>query len=476
MIERYWTKRMREIWQGDVRKFEYWLKVEIAVLEAREELGQIPYGTAKRVKERTWVDDNVAWAIEEREKTTRHDLNAFVDIMRLQILMGKNTLESTLINYVPEIFDFNLEVTKGLASLGDNPDTHYFHDGMTSYDTEEPAMSLLIRDSAGVIVDDMGKLLTALESRALKHKGQLMIGRTHGQHAQPITFGIKCLNWRDQVLRAEKRLLEAVSSAMVMKLSGAVGVYGTLGPDIEKLVGKKLALSPVIATQILALDYRAAIVNEVALAAAIVEKIASDLWLMSQTEIGEIREPFGKLQKGSSAMPHKKNPITLEKIKGCAALVRGYAHSLLEQVATAHERDISHSSVERMALADAFGIFDHMLTELTRIVNGMEVFPDRMLQNLNLTRGAIASQKIEMVLKKYGMPAEEAYRIVQEVCSELQKGEYDLFTLLYQRTVMWKWGPVAPPLTMNDELHAALDWKTWVQHEDFLYKRAGNGG
>ena len=463
MIRRYWKEKMREIWDGDRAKFNYWLTVELVVLAVREDLDQIPKGTAARVKEATWMSDQVATAIERRDKKIHHDLNAFLGIMRLQIILGKREFLEVI--SIEDDEKFNDAVSEALKGTAAHPDAEFFHDGMTSYDTEEPAMSLLLRDSATIIKADLAALIAVLEERARQHRGQLMVGRTHGQHAQPITFGVKILNWLEPVRRAMTAFATAAKEAEVMKLSGAVGMYGTLGPEVEERVGQMLDLRPVIATQIISLDRRARLASELTLISDVLEKIAGDLWHMSQTEVGEIREPFGKDQMGSSAMPHKKNPINLENIMGCAMAMRGYVHAMHETVSTIHERDIRHSSTERLAMVDAFGVVDHQLQRLTGIIRGMTVFPERMLQNLEMTHGIIASQKVEMLFKKLGLPAEVAYREVQAACGHavdenrhlknVLLGDLDLHDLLVG----------------CEEFYDCFNWRKWVEEEDYIYRQ-----
>jgi adenylosuccinate lyase len=469
MIRRYWKPGMRKIWDGNRTKFAYWLRVEHTVLTVREKLGQIPEGTADRVmKAAARLDDQVATAIERRDENIHHDLNAFLEIVRLQIILGEDKFLELI--SIENDDNFNAAVKEGLKGMAAHPDAELFHDGMTSYDTEEPATALLILDSVTIIKTDLVALIKVLEERARQHKGQLMVGRTHGQHAQPITFGVKILNWLEPLRRAKVAFEAAAEEAMVMKLSGAVGMYGTLGPEVEERVGQMLGLRPVIATQIVSLDRRARLVSELTLISDVMEKIAGDLWHMSQTEVGEIREPFGKDQKGSSAMPHKKNPIGLENVMGCAMAMRGYALAMLEVVSTSHERDIAHSSTERLAMVDAFGVVDHQLQRLTGVISGMTVFPERMLQNLEMTHGVIASQQVEMLLKRLGLPAEVAYRKVQELSTRaMTEGKHlrdlvmaspELHDLIVQQNGV-------------DTLCACFDWKQWVKEEDYIYQRMG---
>jgi adenylosuccinate lyase len=445
------------------RKFELWLHTEIAVLSARLALKQIKPAHQLEIVTRTWVDDLVTEAIERRDELINHDLNAFLDVMRLMLILP--TPECERIFRIEDDESFNKAVTEGLAKQAESSLANLFHDGMTSYDTEEPAMSLLMIEACSVILEGIDALSAALHTRADQYRGNLMMGRTHGQHAQPITFGIKLLGYEDMARRARNVFETASNGLKVMKLSGAVGTYGTLSPQLEEEVGKRLGLVPVIATQIVSLDRRARIVNELAVTASVLEKTARDLWYLSTTEVGEVREPFGKKQKGSSAMPHKKNPITLEKIFGMSSLVRGYSSAMMENVATSHERDISHSSVERIALVDAFMAVDHMLTCLTKVVVGMEVFPDRMRQNIDMTCGVIASQRIEMLLKRNGMPAEAAYRAVQRDCYAAVTSRTPLMTVLLDDI------EVRHFITDEAELKACFKWSDWVTEEDFIFKR-----
>lgn len=466
MIQRYWSAEMRVLWETNQTKFTRWLDVERAVLRAREQLGQLPAGTAEAIASRTWMDADVARAIERRDQGIHHDLNAFVEIVRLQLILSRD--EFIRLIHVADEINFHRIVVTNLARQGTAPFAGWFHDGMTSYDTEEPAMALLLIDSCKILRSKSIALQKILENRAQQHRGIPMIGRTHGQHAQPITFGVKLLVYRNLIQNATVAFENSTDELRVMKLSGAVGMFGTLGPDVEQIVGDQLNLEPVIATQIVSLDRRARLVNEMAVLASVLEKIAFDLWLLSQTEVGEIREPFGRSQKGSSAMPHKKNPITLEKIRGLARVIRGHAGALMENIATTHERDISHSSVERLALVDAFGVLDHMLEGLTHILANMEVFPDRMRTNLDATYGTIASQRAEMWLKQQGMPAELAYRTVQSACATAMEQKRGLRNVLLEMDV------VHPYATSNlSELERSFDWNTWIQHETFLFEREG---
>ncbi len=486
MIDRYSGKEMAATWT-DENKFKKWLEVELAVLEAREALCEIPKGTADFCRKRVFVDEKIVSAIKKREAAIQHDLNAFVEVERLLIrldydagggdfrtmlsLAGMRASCAEEMNDAAadpwnDVFDqWMTEVQRPEAALCEA----LFHDGMTSFDTEEPAMARLLGEACAIVMKRLRELADAIRTRALEHRGVPMIGRTHGQHAQPVTFGTKCLNWLEMVERSTWRFMSASKEVKVMKLSGAVGMYGTLGPAVEEKVAEFLGLKTApVATQILALDRRAQLVTSLAEIASVVEKIAHDLWLLGQTEVGEIREPFGKRQKGSSAMPHKKNPIIFEQCYGLPRLVRGYATAMLENVATANERDISHSSVERIVLPDAFGLVDHLLRRLAKVVRGMEVFPERMLNNLWSTGGVFASQKVEMLLKGKGMAAEEAYRLVQRYSAAAIEARESLLTLLKGDAEIAAVASVA-------ELKDCFDLAKWTAAEGELYRRMGLG-
>lgn len=470
MIARYWGDEMRALWEGSEKKFSLWRDVELAVLDALASLRMIPSDIASRVRNTTWMDSSVARMIEAREHALKHDLNAFLDIMRAEIIMDGNKARFEELGRLstddPDRFQDELD--RILAEAERHPVAGAFHDGMTSYDTEEPAMALLLCESCHIIANRFGDLHRVLARRARDHHGQLMLGRTHGQHAQPTTFGIKCLNWLDMVDRSSEHFHAAAADIKVMKLSGAVGVYGTLPPEAETGTADFLGLTPVIATQILPLDRRVRLVSEMALTAGVLEKIAHDLWLLAQTEVGEIREPFGRRQKGSSAMPHKKNPVSLENVIGCADAMRGYAAAMMGQIATSHERDIAHSSVERMVVPDAFGILDHMFRRLTAILKDMIVFPERMRENLDMTFGVIASQRVEQLLKMRGMGAEDAYRTVQESCAAAQRDHRHLLDILLNNEQMQQ----VIGEDGVDKLSSCFTWEDWVKHENYLYDRA----
>jgi adenylosuccinate lyase len=450
---------MAAVWT-DENKFKKWLEVELAVLRVRERRGEIPDGTTEGIESLATVDHVSTFMIINRDKVINHDLNAFIEVMRYWINVLPDDPEGSA-----ELFDAVLK--RGHPEKWDA----IFHEGMTSYDTEEPAMSLLFFEADGIIFEGILHVKDALLALATKHRGQVMIGRTHGQWAQPVTFGKRCLDWYEMVRRAECRLMQSAEEVGVTKSSGAVGMFATLSSDIEADVAEELHLEVAsIATQIVPLDRRAQHINSLAELAAVIEKIARDLWLLSQSEIGEVREPFGKKQKGSSAMPHKKNPITLEKLFGLPRLIRAYAHVMLENVATAHERDISHSSVERIVVPDAYGLTDHMLRQLERVLEGLDVFPDRMAENIAATQGTFASQEVRDLLGRKGMPGEDAYRIVQQACFIAMQSRTPLKQLLLAND---EFASAAALLRDDPEFERLFDPAWWVRNEAVYYQRFG---
>ena len=459
---------MAAVWT-DENKFKKWLEVELAVLRVRERRGELPDGTTEEIAKATCEESNVADVINHRERAIGHDLNAFIEVMRALIINAAHY--PRCFNGVRSLIPHPNLIEEALAFGHPKKLDAIFHEGMTSYDTEEPAMSLLFFEADGIIFEGIKHLKDVLLALAAKHRGQVMIGRTHGQWAQPVTFGKRCLDWLDMIDRAETRLSESAEDARVMKLSGAVGFYGTLDPDVEILVAEELYLEVAeIATQIIPLDRRAAHIGSLAELAAVIEKIARDLWLLSQSEVGEVRESFGKKQKGSSAMPHKKNPITLEKLFGLPRLIRAYAHVMLENVATAHERDISHSSVERIAVPDAYGLTDHMLRQLGRVLEGLDVFPDRMAENIAATQGTFASQEVRDLLGRKGMPGEDAYRIVQRACFIAMQSRTPLKQLLLAND---EFASAAALLRDDPEFERLFDPAWWVRNEAVYYQRFG---
>ena len=378
MIERYETTKMRLLWREEL-KFELWLKTELAVLWARTKRGELPVEQVERIAHDAKID---LVRITEIEGITHHDLLAFIEAVREHL---------------------------------EAQDRGELHRKMTSYDTEEIPTSIRIRDSIDVLVATLDELSAAILKAADAHRRTLMIGRTHGQHAEPITFGLKLLGWYDILSRDRNRLLAAQQVAAVGKLAGAVGVYGELTPEIEAEVCAAMGLTPARhATQILHRDRIAQVLSTLAILGGNIEHIVQEFRILGQTELCEVREPFGKGQKGSSRMPHKKNTIVTERLCGMSRLLRAYSGAALENIATWSERDITQSSVERVILPDSFHLAHYMLEKLLWVISGMEVFPDRMLRNLESTQGVIYSGRVKDLLLAWGMEPEKTYGLVQQ--------------------------------------------------------------
>ena len=385
MIPRYTRSVMREIWSEE-NKFRRWLEVEILALEAWEVLGAVPRGTAAAVRAKAKIDVR---RIEEIEAEVRHDVIAFVS-----------------------------QVAETVGDEG-----KYIHYGLTSYDVVDTALCSLLRDALKVILGDVQGLIDTLGALALKYKDAPMVGRTHGVHAEPITFGLVLARWYEEMKRNLARVQAAIAEVSVGKISGAVGTYAHVDPFVERYVCKQLDLTPApVSSQIIQRDRHAAVLATLAVVATTLEKMATDLRQLARTEVREIEEPFRTGQKGSSAMPHKRNPVGLEQICGAARLMRGYAIAGLENNALWHERDISNSSVERITLPDATSLLDYVLVRMTGILKEMRVYPERMLANLNLTGGLFFSEEVLLALVAQGMKREDAYAIVQRLAMAAWEG------------------------------------------------------
>jgi adenylosuccinate lyase len=376
MIERYSLPGMSAVWTLE-NKFKRWLDIELAACEAHAELGNIPAEDLKIIKEKA------AFTVErtnEIEKETNHDVIAFL--------------------------------TNVAEHVG--PSSRFVHLGLTSSDIVDTANSLLLKESADILLKDIAALLDVLRAKALETKDMIMIGRTHGIHAEPMTFGLKLLLWYEEMKRNLERLEKAKKIISVGKLSGAVGTYSNIDPQIEKSVCEKLGLTPcLVSTQIVQRDRHAEFMTTLAIIAASLEKFATEIRLLQKTDTAEAAEPFGKGQKGSSAMPHKRNPITCERITGLARVMRGYALSALENVALWHERDITHSGAERIIFADACILLNYMFSLMTKVVKNIEVYPERMKKNMDAYGGIIFSQRVLLELVGKGLTREAAYKIVQ---------------------------------------------------------------
>jgi len=376
MIPRYSREQMLAVWSEE-NKFQKWLDVEIAALEAWAKTGAVPQEAVRAVKERAVID--VA-KIQDIEKITHHDVIAFVE-----------------------------QVSETVGEQG-----RYIHLGLTSSDVLDTAFALILKEAGGILLQTTDALAAALKEQALRHKATPMIGRTHGVHAEPVTFGFKCAGWYREVLRTRKRIETGIEEINVGKISGAVGTYSNVPPEIEGYVCAKLGLQPeLFSTQIISRDRHAAYLAALGIAAGTAERIALQIRLLQQTELGEAAEPFRKGQKGSSAMPHKRNPILSERICGLARVVRNNVGAALENMALWHERDISHSSAERIIFPESTLLLDYILHILTGIVRDLDVSAETMEQNLQRSEGLVFSQAVLTALVRKGLSRKEAYELVQ---------------------------------------------------------------
>ena len=376
MIARYTRPEMGAVW-SDQRRFETWLEVELAATDALAEAGVVPVAEARTLRERAAF--NIA-RIDEIEQITQHDVIAF---------------------------------TTSVAEIV-GPAARWLHFGLTSSDVIDTAQALQLRQACDLILADLDALSAAIRTRAFEHRRTPMIGRTHGVHAEPMTVGVKLALWHAEVARDRVRVERARQIISVGKISGAVGMFAHLDPSVEAAVCKRLGLSPApVSSQVIQRDRHAEVMTSLAITAASLEKFALEIRGLQKTEIGEIEEPFARGQKGSSAMPHKRNPIGCEQVVGLARLIRANAMAALENVALWHERDISHSSVERVILPDSFIALDHMLRRLTKIIAGMVVYPERMMENLGRSRGVVFSGSVLLELARHGVSREQAYEWVQ---------------------------------------------------------------
>jgi adenylosuccinate lyase len=388
MIPRYSRPEMARLW-SDESRFQAWLDVEIAATEVLAERGIVPQEALRAIKERARFD--VA-RIDAIEKEVQHDVIAFV--------------------------------TNVAESVG--PEGRWLHYGLTSSDVVDTALARLMRDALDRIAADVEALMDAVKARALQHRHTPMIGRTHGVHAEPMTFGLKLALWYAELVRDRERLAHARKTIAVGKLSGAVGTFSHLPPDVEAEVCAKLGLQPApVSSQVLQRDRHAEVMTTLAIVAASLEKFATEVRALQKTEVREVEEPFREGQKGSSAMPHKRNPVGCEQVTGLARLVRANALAALENVALWHERDISHSSVERVIVPDSFLALDHMLRRFTDIVKGMAVDEARMRRNLDSSKGLVFSGQLLLELTARGMKREDAYRVVQGHAMDAWRSEGD---------------------------------------------------
>jgi adenylosuccinate lyase len=431
MIPRYTHPEMGRIW-SDQRRYETWLGVEMAAADAMAAAGIVPPEAARDIRERGAFDID---RINEIEQTTQHDVIAFTTAVAEHV----------------------------------GPSARWLHFGLTSSDVIDTAQALQMREACDLILAGIERLADAVRDRAFEHRQTPMIGRTHGVHAEPMTFGLKLALWFAQLQRDSDRIRRARATISVGKLSGAVGTFAHLPPSIEADVCRRLGLEPApVASQVIQRDRHAELLAALAIAAASLETFALEVRGLQKTEIGEVEEPFGKGQKGSSAMPHKRNPIGCEQIVGLARLVRANAHAAMENIALWHERDISHSSVERVILPDSFIALDHMLRRFTRIVSGLVVHADRMRENLNRSRGVVFSGTVLLELARKGVSREQAYEWVQRNAMRSFAEQADFKTLLVADP------DLARVLTRAD-IDRAFDLGDQLKHVDDIFTRVFQG-
>ena len=393
MIARYTRPEMGRVWSEENR-FRQWREVELAASEALAELGDVPLEAARALRERASFSVE---RINEIEREVRHDVIAFTTA-----------------------------IAESMKAAGHGDASRWFHYGLTSNDVVDTAQALLVKESSALIVTALESLIAVLKRRAFEFKDAVQIGRTHGVHAEPITFGLKVALWYDEAVRSLDRLRAAAEEMRVGKISGAVGTFGHIGPQAEERICAKLGLKPApIASQVISRDRHANFVSALALVAALCEKIALEVRHLQRTEVREAEEPFSSSQKGSSAMPHKRNPVTSEQICGLARVVRSNVQAAFEDIALWHERDISHSSVERVILPDSTILVDYLLAKTIWLVDGMRVHPERMRRNLDSTRGLVFSGQLLLDLAAAGMLREEAYRLVQGHAMQAWENEGD---------------------------------------------------
>jgi adenylosuccinate lyase len=432
MISRYTSPEMGRLW-SDQRRYETWLQVEVAAADAMARAGIIPRDAARDIREKGSFDVAV---IEEIERTTQHDVIAFTTAVQQRV----------------------------------GPAARWLHFGLTSSDVIDTAQAIQMREACDLILQGLGRLREVVRRRAMEHRRTPTIGRTHGVHAEPMTFGLKLALWFAELGRDVDRIQRARAVVSVGKLSGAVGTFAHLPPAVERDVCSALGLEPApVASQVIQRDRHAELLSALAIAGSTLEKIALEIRGLQKTEIGEVEEPFAAGQKGSSAMPHKRNPVGCEQIVGLARLLRGNAAAALENNALWHERDISHSSVERVVIPDSFIVLDHMLRRSSRIVDGMVVYPARMRENLDRSRGVVFSGTVLLKLAERGVSREQAYEWVQRNAMRSFHETLDFKSLLLSDPDVTRVLPAA-------EIERAFDLDDQLRHVDHIYERVFGAG
>jgi adenylosuccinate lyase len=426
MIQRYALPEISKIW-ADENRFKIWLEIEILACEAQAKLGIIPSEAIPDIRDKAQFDVKRILEIEEK---VQHDVIAFL---------------TNVAEYV-------------------GPNSRYIHYGMTSSDILDTTLAVQMAQAAQLILTKLESLKEILAQKAVQYKDTICVGRTHGIHAEPVTFGLKLALWYSETLRNIERLKKAIHTISVGQISGAVGTYDHLDPSVEEYVCKKLNLKPApISTQIIQRDRHAEYLNTISLVGAGLEKIAVEIRHLQKTEVLEVEEPFGKGQKGSSAMPHKKNPIVCERISGMARLLRGFASTAMENIALWHERDISHSSVERVIIPDATMTLYYMLHKAIQVIQGLVIHPENMMLNLEKTHGLIFSQPVLLKLIEKGLSREDAYRLVQKNAMEVWKSGREFDEQLKQDSEISE-------ILDHEEIDLICDLQTRLKNVNYIFK------
>jgi len=429
MIDRYTLSKMGNIW-SEKHKMEIMLEIEVLACEALCKLGHIPKSSMEKIKKNAKFDIDEVKKLEEK---TKHDVVAFINNIG--------------------------------QSIG--TEARYLHMGLTSSDLLDTALSVQCVEASDILLADMKKLLAVLKQKAKKYKDTPCIARTHGVHAEPMTFGLKVAVWYDEMNRNYERMEQAREMMRIGKLSGSVGTYANIDPYVEEFVCEKLNLKPAnIATQVIQRDHHCQFVTTIALIGSTLNKIATEIRLLQKTEVLEVEEPFFKGQIGSSAMPHKRNPIACERISGLSRLLRANAQAAFEDIVLWHERDISHSSVERIILPDSAILLNYMLHKIIPVIDGLLVYPKNMIASLAKTKGLIYSQRILLELMKKGLAREAAYDIIQRCAMQVWQETSDFKEILNRERKVRKYLKPA-------EIDACFDIKYYTRHTDKIFKRVG---
>lgn len=430
MIKRYTLQNMKNVWSEET-KFSKMLEIELLICEAWNKLGKIPDNSLLNIKSKAKFNIE---RIKEIEKITNHDVIAFV--------------------------------TNVSENIGD--DGRFIHMGATSSDILDTALALQMRDAVDILIDDLLKLKDALREKAIKYKNLLTIGRTHGIHAEPTSFGLKFALWFTETKKNIERMIWVKDEISIGKLSGAVGNFANTDPFVEEYVLNKLNLKPaLVSTQIIQRDVHALLLNIIALIGSSLDKYALEIRNLQRTEVSEVSEPFTAGQKGSSAMPHKKNPIICERICGLARVLRGYSITSLENIPLWHERDISHSSAERIILPDATTLLDYMINKFIFVVNDLEVYDDKILKNVELTKGRYFSERVlTYLIEEKGFSREKAYQIVQNASFESLERDISFKDALREEIALRE-------VLKDEEIDNLFDLKWFIRYVDYIYKRSG---